>query len=128
MASGIPIWFDTIFGTSPSLRTTSGLTSGQVATAAGYKVVGDGGGGDFVWEPSSNAGDDGGTIIVPDGAAGRWLRMISGPCDPRWFGAVLGAGQLSTHRISNKAALYNAVNAAILRGIPLLIPGILECE
>jgi len=128
MASGIPIWFDTIFGTSPSLRTTSGLTSGQVATAAGYQVVGDGGGGDFVWDSSSNAGDDGGTIIVPAGATGRWLRMISGPCDPRWFGALLGVGKSSTDRRSNKAALYNAVNAAILRGIPLLIPGILECE
>jgi len=27
MASGIPIWFDTIFGTSPSLKTTLGLPS-----------------------------------------------------------------------------------------------------
>jgi hypothetical protein len=128
MASGTETWFDTIFGASPSLKSTSGSTAGQCVSVGGCNTTTDGGGGSFSWDSSTNTGDDGGTIIVPTGGTGRWLRVFTGPCDVRWFGAVLGAGKTSTVRKANKTALRKAVAAGIARGVAVLVPGILECE
>jgi hypothetical protein len=58
-------------------------------TVLGYYVPGDGGGGDFYWDATSAAPDDGGTIITPNGgpATGRWHRMFNDAISVKWFGA-----------------------------------------
>src|SRR5262245_58554801 len=57
----------------------------------GYEAPGDGGEGEF-WYDAEDAGpDNGGTIIrpdsVPDSAAGRWKRPVTGVVNVKWFGA-----------------------------------------
>ena len=49
-------------------------------TVLGYHVRGDGGGGNFYWDPSSNELENGGTVIVPNSspATGRWKRLVDG--------------------------------------------------
>ena len=56
--------------------------------AHGRSAAGDGGGGTFSWDPSSTAGDDDGTIIVPSTGTGRWVRIYNGPISVKWFGAT----------------------------------------
>src|ERR1700759_5075355 len=42
----------------------------------GGTTLGDGGGGIFVWNPTSTATDDGVTVIQPTGqVTGRWIRL-----------------------------------------------------
>ncbi|WP_298751810.1 hypothetical protein [uncultured Arcobacter sp.] len=55
----------------------------------GYYTAGDGGGGSFRWNGTSEEVDNGGTIIEPTaGGTGRWERIYSGAVNVRWFGAV----------------------------------------
>jgi hypothetical protein len=57
----------------------------------GYLARGDGGGGTFVWDSSSTATSDGGTIFG-SAPTGRWRRVFDGSIvDPAWFGAVASA-------------------------------------
>lgn len=65
-----------------------GLADNAVAIVLGYNEPGDGGGGQFFYNQSSVALNNGGTIISPDVGDGRWLRAFSGPIDVAWFGAV----------------------------------------
>ncbi|MGL4961245.1 MAG: hypothetical protein ACRC67_08420 [Inquilinus sp.] len=61
-----------------------------ILSVDGYETAGDGGG-LFRWDPSSNAGDNDGTIIKPTNipSSGRWSRILEGGrnYDFRWFGA-----------------------------------------
>lgn len=54
----------------------------------GYHTRGDGGGGDFYWEPGLTR-DNGGTVIAPSPPppTGRWKRVVEGPISVKWFGA-----------------------------------------
>ncbi len=53
-----------------------------------YTTDGDGGGGTFWWDSTSNATDNGGTILAADsGGVGRWMRLYDGAYNVRWFGA-----------------------------------------
>lgn len=57
----------------------------------GAIVAGDGGAGEFYWNATSTAADNGGTIIQPTAVsgAGRWFRKFAnGSVNVRWFGAV----------------------------------------
>ena len=47
------------------------------------------GGGLFVWNSSSGAPDNGGTVIAPtsSSSSGRWLRLFEGAVNVKWFGA-----------------------------------------
>lgn len=63
------------------------MPQGNLATVGGYYTLGDGGGGDFYYNPSSTDIDDGGTVITPSTGAGRWLRAIDKTFNVRWFGA-----------------------------------------
>lgn len=72
------------------------LITGSTSTAAivdSYSTASDGGSGIFIWDGSSTATDDGGTIIKPTSVsgAGRWLRVYTGELDIRWFGGVVGS-------------------------------------
>jgi hypothetical protein len=79
-------------GTPANLRAIVGSDASSASTpvivVGGYSTVGDGGGGTFFWDASSATGDNDGTIIVPTGGTGRWVRLYSGPINVRWFGAT----------------------------------------
>ncbi|MCF3111255.1 glycoside hydrolase family 55 protein [Niabella sp. CC-SYL272] len=68
------------------LETTAGTTANELCTLLGYYAPGDGGGGDFYWEPTNTSGDNRGTIIVVAGQ-GRWLRADTNLFNVKWFGA-----------------------------------------
>jgi hypothetical protein len=63
-----------------------------IAFVGGYRQLGDGGGGEFYWDPSSLAMPDGGAIVAPSAAGissrGRWSRIVdSVAVSIRWWGA-----------------------------------------
>lgn len=67
--------------------------NGKEVTLTGYTTAGDGGQGVFIGVTGAAAGtyvDNGGTIIVPTGGNGSsaWLRVVDGPYNVKWFGAV----------------------------------------
>lgn len=80
-----------VVGASNSLRALSAGIC-DLVTAMGYSDSSDGGGGTFRWKSSSVLTDDGGYVIKPAASdattSGRWFRLISGPVNPRWWGAV----------------------------------------
>jgi Pectate lyase superfamily protein len=82
------VWFDRIAGRG-GLASTPGHPNRQAAALVfGYWQAGDGGGGDFYWDPISEASPDGGTVFgTPDRPRGRWIRLYGGPLNVRWFGA-----------------------------------------
>lgn len=66
------------------------LTVGiYVALTFGAVAVGDGGGGVWRWDASSEAVDNLGTVVRPTGhsGSGRWLRLHDGAVHIDWFGA-----------------------------------------
>lgn len=80
---------------------------GAVYTAHGYASPGDGGGGQWVWDESSTANDNGGTLLKVAGVTtGRWKRVHDGVINLKWFGAK-GDG---TEDITD--ALNRAIEAA----------------
>jgi hypothetical protein len=69
------------------LRLRVGST-GTSAELQGYYLAGDGGGGNFYWDPLSIVADNGGTIFqVSTVVSGRWLRVFTGAVYSKWFGA-----------------------------------------
>lgn len=106
------LWVNSInggTGTPANLRAVVGSDASSASTpvivVGGYSTVGDGGGGTFFWDASSATGDNDGTIIVPTGGTGRWIRLYSGPINVRWFGAT---GQ----NVVNDSPKINAAIAA----------------
>ncbi len=61
---------------------------GYIANVAGYAAPNDGGGGLFMYDPTSVAADNDGTIVEPANTIGRWYRQYSGALNVRWFGAT----------------------------------------
>ena len=61
-------------------------------TVHGYHTPGDGGGGDFYWDPASTEPDNRGTVIASNSQppSGAWRRLMSGPVsiNVKWFGAT----------------------------------------
>jgi hypothetical protein len=92
-------------------------------TVLGYYAPGDGGGGDFYWDATSTAPDNGGTIIVPNSKPhkGRWRRVVDGPLSIRWFGAK-GTGDNNTADI-NRIAIMTAIDAAPIGGTVFMPTG-----
>lgn len=62
--------------------------TGYAANVGGYATVNDGGGGLFIYIPSSTEADNNGTILAPTNGIGRWLRVYTGAVNVKWFGAV----------------------------------------
>ena len=62
----------------------------SLAIVLGFSSIGDGGGGNFVWEASKADADDNGVIICPSGytGQGRWVRVLDGYVTPKMYGAV----------------------------------------
>src|SRR5262245_37555343 len=63
---------------------------GDLITVLGHSVLGDGGGGTFMWstmpDPMAMPDEDGG-IVFGTTPSGRWIRQWSGYVNVRWFGA-----------------------------------------
>lgn len=78
------------------------------AVVLGYHRFGDGGGGVFRWDDSSDT-EDGGTVF-PAEPQGQWKRIFSGPLNVRWFGARAD-GQTSAPT-NDREAIQAAVDAA----------------
>lgn len=63
---------------------------------AGYFKPGDGGGGEFYWKEDSNVDPDNGLVFRSHSRPqGRWLRLVSGVLDVRFFGAFAASGDVS---------------------------------
>jgi parallel beta-helix repeat protein len=87
-----------ILETLAVLRGLSSQLSSTLATVyiKGYATAGDGGDGLFVWDPSSTATDNAGTIVALNtGGIGRWKRQVGGAVNVKWFG-VKGDGSNET--------------------------------
>lgn len=70
------------------LASVSGVANGTAVQLSGYHAAGDGGGGTYVWDSTSTAADNGGTIIKVTGVAtGRWILQHTGPVTAQQFGA-----------------------------------------
>ncbi|QRE72676.1 hypothetical protein [Methylobacterium aquaticum] len=93
---------------------TRGLRPGAIIGLGGRTAVGDGGGGLYVWAPSSRAAEDGCTTIRPADiaptAAGRWLRVDAAPLNVRCFGAKLDGR-------SDDSAAFSAARSAAPDGV-----------
>lgn len=73
------------------LKALPNPTDGMVVTITGYYTQADGGEGDFVFDASSTALANDGTIVITDaGGVGRWLRLFNGYPTVEMFGAVGG--------------------------------------
>lgn len=94
------------------------LTNGAAINVNGYNSAADGGGGQFQWNSTSTAADNGGTIIAPTGVAtGRWFRTFSlSDLNARWFGAY-GDG---SH--DDTTALTNLMAASLAAGLGCYFP------
>jgi Pectate lyase superfamily protein len=91
-----------------------GSSGVEALIARGCVNPGDGGGGVFVWLPTSRAPDDGGTVVIPNQFAaampppdGRWHRVYAGALDVRWFGA-----QANASTTNDTAAFASAIAAS----------------
>lgn len=89
------------------------ISTGAAITLLGNLSVGDGGGGVFIYDSTSVAANNNGTIIQPTAGAGRWLRDFSGEINAQWFGAT-GDGatddtvalQAALNAVGNSGTLY----------------------
>lgn len=87
-----------------ALRAITAIPSLTYATIKGYTTDGDGGGGDFYWDSSSTATDNGGTIIKATAiTTGRWVRLYSGAVSFKWFGAKVDG--ITDDSIANQATV-----------------------
>ncbi|RPE09230.1 hypothetical protein EGT74_19715 [Chitinophaga lutea] len=73
--------------TIADLKAYTGTTPNELVTVLGYHAPADGGGGDFYWNATSAAGEDGGTVFTTGQPTGRWIRIETFPVNVKWFGA-----------------------------------------
>lgn len=87
-AADMPIAVTSIAAMVAIDKTT--LANGQHLRVLGFTTAGDGGGGDFVWDDTSTATVNTGTVFqAAAGGTGRWSRIFEGMyIDARWFGVT----------------------------------------
>lgn len=84
----------------------------------GYHTVGGGGGGEFVWNSTLTAGTNRGTVIKPNDVVlgGRFTRQVSGPIDPKMFGAKADGST------DDLPAMQDCWNQAKTNGLSIYLP------
>jgi len=91
----------------------SDSSNGAQIAVAGYNKISDGGGGRFVYDATSRATQDDGTVFRPNSLtqtqAGRWRRIFDGPLSVKWFGA---AGD----NVADDTAAFNKAILAVITG------------
>lgn len=117
--SGNSIVVNTVKGTSNSIESLApGVVSN--ATALGYSIVGDNGGGQFYWGPNVVSGIDGGSIVAPLNPdvlnPGSWIRTFNNgqPVSLLIWGAVT--------QTTGDAAFVSALAYCKANSVALLIP------
>lgn len=105
------------------LRLLTG-TPGTSAVMAGFYTPGDGGGGVWYWNAASTTGDNTGTIVIPDGAAGTggWNRIYDTSVNVLWWGADATGASDSTAAFENAVAFLKNVSNADIDGKNLFVP------
>lgn len=93
----------------------NGLVLGSAIQLLGFSTPGDGGQGQYFYDPSSAASDNGGTILSPNSGSGRWIRNYTGSVSACWFGAK-GDG------VNDDGPAINAAITALTRGGKVLLP------
>lgn len=95
-----------VFGVTNSLYATTPPFS-CCAIVDGYTTKGDNGGGTFLWNPTSIATDDGGTVILPTGhvGAGRWIRIYTGDRTLPFYGIIPNNSAVATLNTTRMNAL-----------------------
>jgi parallel beta-helix repeat protein len=76
-----------VLNSMSSLKATNGTTPNENCILQGYYFPGDGGGGEFYWDQTSQAPDNGITVIQALSTTGRWKRIHSNIIDIKWYGA-----------------------------------------
>lgn len=91
----------------------SGRSDNMVVNVISRSALGDGGHGNWIFKATSTATPDSGMVLRPDDVGpsdpGRWIRMDSGPIDPRWFAAK---GDGSTDNASAFSAMAGSAATA----------------
>lgn len=115
---------DTVAALRSSSRT--GLVEGDVVAVVGYYSPGDGAGlRHYRLQKNANLADNGGTTIMPTGAAtpgDRWELIHGGEINARWFGARGNWASVSNPGADDTSALQTAIDVHLADGVPLLIP------
>lgn len=101
------------------LRSITSPATGDMVELTGYYAPGDGGGGEFYWDPLSSLTDNNGTVIKPNSVLptnpGRWLRVFQEPVNVQWFGAK---GDGSTDDTSSISGAITAAGSGELVFVP----------
>jgi len=87
----------------------------SVTWLRGYSEAFDGGEGIFVYDSTSSASDNVGTIVAPDSGSGRWRRLTFGePHNVKWYGAT-GNGS-TDDTVALQRALDNSLSILVPAG------------
>ncbi len=72
------------------LRMLSAVSGNADIGVRGFSAFGDGGGGQFYWDPNSTEPENNGITVVPSSnpPSGRWKRNYQGAVNVKWFGAA----------------------------------------
>lgn len=84
--------------------TVASVDDGQLFLTRGYYTENDGGQGSYIYDSTSAAADNGGTVLAPTSGTGRYLLQYSGSINVKQFGAK-GDGVTS-----DTVAIQNAIN------------------
>ena len=97
-----------------ALKALTAPTFAMTVYVTGYYAAGDGGDGQFTFNPSSVAADNGGTIIAPNSGTGRWIRDVPyGYYSVKWFGAKCDGSNDDSTTINNTDAAAAVANVAV---------------
>lgn len=98
------------------------VTDGQLYITRGYYSDNDGGQGTYIYDSTSAATDNGGTVIAPTSGSGRFLLQYSGELNVKQFGAK---GDNSTN---DSSAVQAAVTAVPANGTLRFSSGVYLCS
>ena len=105
--SSAPFQVATVAALKAVVVANSVTPNGTQVYVTGYYATGDGGQGYFQYSAASVTTDDGGAVIAPNAGNGRWIRLVEGQVNVRWFG-VKGDYNGSTGT-DDTTALQNAI-------------------